>query len=207
MDKGVIVTAAMAAALACGIGVAPAQAGDAAEAAAANPRQDAATLVIPAPPAGKGQVVFYRKGGFVGSAVACTVHENGRKVSSLGGGRYVVVVAEPGRHQYSVKTEASDALALEVEPDETQFVGCKIKMGMMVGRPDISPSTEAEFRAAKSLRLVDADDMGEGALRPEQLEEARTAGAQPAPAESPAPTQAPGVAETPAPAAAPPATN
>lgn len=135
-------------------------------------KQDAATIRIPAPPAGKGQVVFFRKGGLGGSAVACTVHEAGKKVSSLGGGKYFIVVTEPGRHEYSVKTEATDALALEVEADETQFASCKIKMGIMVGRPDIRPATEADFRAAKSLRLVDADDMGEGALRPDQVEAA-----------------------------------
>jgi len=133
-----------------------------------------AEIQLPAPPAGKGQVVFFRKGGLSGSAVACSVHENGEKVSSLGGGKYVIVVAEPGRHEYSVKTEATDALALEVEPDETQFVSCKIKMGFMVGRPDIKPATESEFRAMKKLELVDDDDMGpgSGALRASDVENA-----------------------------------
>ena len=138
-------------------------------------KQDAATIQLPAPPPGKGQIVFFRKGGLGGSAVACTVHEAGKKVSSLGGGRYFIVVAEPGRHEYSVKTEATDKLALEVEADETQFAACKIKMCIMVGRPDIRPATEADFRAAKSLRLVDADDMGEGPLRPDQVQTALSA--------------------------------
>ena len=81
------------------------------------------------------------------------------------------MVTEPGRHEFTVKSEAKDVLALEVEPDETQYASCKIKMGIMVGRPDIRPATEAEFRAAKKLKMVDADDMGpgEGALRPEQV--------------------------------------
>ena len=150
-------------AAACALAASPALAAETPPA-----RQNAVDIVIPVPPAGKGQVVFFRKGGLAGAAVACTVHENGKKVSSLGGGRYVIVVTEPGRHQYSVKSEATDALALEVEPDETQFAACKIKMGIMIGRPDISPATEAEFRAVKSLKLVDADDIGEGALRLEQ---------------------------------------
>ena len=120
---------------------------------------DATTITLPAPPAGKGQIVFFRNGGMQGSAVNCTVHENGQKVSSLGGGRYFVLAAEPGRHEYSVKSEGTDSLALEVEPDETQFVACKIKMGFMVGRPDIAPSSEADFRAAKKLGFVDADDI------------------------------------------------
>lgn len=184
-------TTVLAAALASAVIAGPALAAD-----SAAGKQDASTIVLPKPPAGKGQVVFFRKGGFVGSAVACTVHENGQKISSLGGGRYVVVVAEPGKHLYSVKTEATDTLGLEVEPDETQFVGCKIKMGMMVGRPDITPATEAEFRAAKSLKLVDADDMGEGAIRPGATTPA--AAPAPAPAVEPAPAPAPAAEAAPA---------
>jgi hypothetical protein len=148
----------------------------------------AADIKIPKPPAGKGQVLFYRKGGLSGSAVACSVHEKGQKVSSLGGGRYFIMVADPGRHEFTVKTEAKDMLALEVEPDETQFASCKIKMGLMVGRPDIRPATEAEFRAMKKFKLVDAEDMGPGpgALRPAELAAALAAPA-PAPAAAPAP--------------------
>lgn len=143
-------------------------------------KQSGAEIRLPAPPAGKGQVVFFRKGGLSGSAVACSVHEAGKKISSLGGGKYFVVVAAPGRHEYSVKTEATDVLALEVESNETQFASCKIKMGIMVGRPDIRPSTEADFRSMKALRLVDAEDMGEGALRPDQVKAALDGPAAPA---------------------------
>lgn len=151
--------------------------------------QPGAAIAIPTPPAGKGQVVFFRPGGLVGSAVACSVFENGAKVSSLGGGRYFIMVADAGRHTFSVKTEATDTLPLEIEPDETQFAACKIKMGIMVGRPDIRPSSEEEFRAQKKLRLVDTDDMGPGpgALRPDEIAAALAAGSVAAtpPAEPP----------------------
>ena len=153
----------------------------------------AADMVLPKPPAGKGQIVFYRKGGFVGSAVACSAWENGQKVSSLGGGRFFVMVADPGKHTFSVKTEAKDTITLEVEPDETQFVECKIKMGIMVGRPDIRPVPEADFRAAKKLKLTDEDDMGPGpgALRLAEFKAGQEAAKAPpaAPAE-PAPAPA-----------------
>ena len=130
----------------------------------------AAPIAIPAPPEGKGQVVFFRPGA-MGFAIGCSVNENGQKVSSLGAGRYFIMVAGPGRHAFSVKSEAKDTLALEVEAGETQYATCRIKMGIMVGRPDLAPSTEAEFRQHNKLKLVDADDMGpgEGALRPDQI--------------------------------------
>lgn len=130
----------------------------------------AAPITLPKPPAGKGQIVFFRPSG-MGFAVGCSVHENGPKVSSLGAGKYFVMVTTPGRHEFTVKSEAKDTLALEVEADETQFASCKIKMGVMVGRPDLRPATEEEFRKNPKFKLVDADDMGPapGALRPEEM--------------------------------------
>lgn len=139
--------------------------------------KDAPTpIAIPAPPSGKGQIVWFRPGG-MGFALGCSVNEKGQKVSSLGAGRYFIQVAEPGRHEFTVKSEAKDVLALQVEADETQYAACKIKMGIMAGRPDISPSTEADFRKHGGLKMVDVDDMGpgEGALRPEQVSAALAA--------------------------------
>lgn len=128
-------------------------------------------VVIPPPPAGKGQIVFYRTGTIMGAAMGCAVNENGQKISSLGSGRYFILVTEPGRHEYTVKSEAKDVLALLVEADETQYAMCKIKMGIMAGRPDLRPSTEADFVKSSTDRLVDAEDMGPGpgALRPEEV--------------------------------------
>ena len=139
-----------------------------------------APVAIPAPPAGKGQIVFFRPGG-MGFALGCSVNESGQKVSSLGAGTYFVMVTDPGKHEFTVKSEAKDVLALEVEPDETQYAKCRIKMGIMVGRPDLAPATEAEFRGLKNTKMVDAEDMGPGpgALRPEQVAAAL---ATPAPA-------------------------
>jgi hypothetical protein len=131
-------------------------------------------IAVPKPPVGKGQIVFFRPGG-MGFAVGCSVNENGQKVSSLGAGKYFIMATDPGKHEFSVKSEAKDTLALEVEADETQYASCKIKMGIMVGRPDIRPSTEEEFRKQAKLKMVDADDMGPapGALRPDQIASAQ----------------------------------
>lgn len=100
---------------------------------------------IPPPPEGKGQVIFFRKGGFVGSAISCAVHENGEKLSRLPPARYHVHIAEPGIHSYSVKSEAEDVLRMEIEPGETYFAKCAITMGIMAGRPNLSPSDLPTF--------------------------------------------------------------
>lgn len=112
---------------------------------------DSATS-IPAPPAGKGQVVFFRKGGLMGAAISCAVHENGLKVSSLSPGKFVVVAADPGIHSYSVKSEATDTLRLEIESGETYYAKCNITMGVMAGRPNLSPADQTAF-AALSAKL------------------------------------------------------
>lgn len=143
---------------------------------------DKAPVRIPPPPAGKGQIVFYRTGTIMGAAMGCAVNEKGQKISSLGSGKYFILVTDPGRHEYMVKSEAKDVLALEVEEGETQYAMCKIKMGIMAGRPDLRPSTEADFIKAGTDRLVDADDMGPGpgALRPDEVKAALEKSAAPA---------------------------
>lgn len=157
----------------------------------------AAPIAIPAPPAGKGQIVFFRPGG-MGFALGCSVNENGQKLSSLGAGKYFILVTTPGKHEYTVKSEAKDTLALEVEADETQYAKCRIKMGIMVGRPDLAPATEAEFREKGGLKMVDDDDMGPGpgALRKADVE-AALAPKPAAPATEPAPAAAPVAAPAP----------
>lgn len=118
------------------------------------------TITIAPPPAGQGQIVFFRTGGS-GFALGCQVNQNDQRVSALGAGKYFVHATAPGPQTFMVSSEAKDVLNLEVEADETQYVRCKIKMGIMVGRPNLEPSTKADFdKASHKLKLVDADDMG-----------------------------------------------
>lgn len=167
------------------------------QALAAKATPEGSAIEIPAPPAGKGQIVFFRTGG-MGFALGCSVNENGEKISSLGSGKYFVMVTDPGQHEYSVKSEAKDVLTLLVEPDETQYAKCRIKMGIIAGRPDIAPSTAEEFvKASTKLKLVDDDDMGPGpgALRAEELAAALVASDAPAVVKQAAETDTTGVAD------------
>jgi len=132
-------------------------------------KEEAPQLEIPAPPAGKGQILFYRTGSIMGAALGCAVFDvdGSEKISSLGAGKYFIVHSEPGERQFKVKSlEAKDTLTLEIEEDETQFVRCKIKSGFLSGRADISPSSEKEFRKKhKKPKLVDADDMSDSVMK------------------------------------------
>lgn len=143
---------------------------------AADHTPEGSEVRIPAPPAGMGQIVFYRTGSMVGMAMGCQVNEgegtpDEAKVSSLGNGKYFILQTTPGTHEFWVRNERRDALNLLVEEGETQYVRCKIKMGIMSGRPDIKPSDTAEFvEGSDSVSLVDDDDMlAPGVLRAAQL--------------------------------------
>ncbi|MGC4250194.1 MAG: hypothetical protein QM605_01680 [Sphingobium sp.] len=114
-----------------------------------------APVVIPPPPPGMSQVVFFRPGA-MGMAISCNIRENGKMLGTTNNGRYWVLTTAPGPHVFTTKSEATDTLNIEAEPDETQYVKCKIGMGIMAGRPNLSPSTKEEFDS-KSARMRLAD--------------------------------------------------
>jgi hypothetical protein len=110
---------------------------------------------IGAPPAGKGQIVFFRPSKFAGAAIGFKVREGETELGKLRSGNYFVAVVEPGTHQYIVHSEAKDILTMEVEAGETYYVQGTITMGFMAGRPNLSPSDQAAFdgMAAKLKRV------------------------------------------------------
>jgi glucose/arabinose dehydrogenase len=110
---------------------------------------------VDAPPEGKGQIVFYRRGGQPGFLLTFSVRENGTGVAKLPSGTYMVVPVEPGAHTYIIESEAKDALTLEVDADETYYVEQTMSMGIMVGHPHLTPSTQDAF-AKQKLKLTTA---------------------------------------------------
>jgi hypothetical protein len=136
-----------------------------------SPRGSHSDGRLPSPPPGMGLVVFFRPAALSWGLIGCTVKENGQKISALGSGHWFAMAATPGRHIFRVTGETSDELRLEVEPDETQFVECRMKMSTLVARPFISPANESAF-AGQRLTAVKPDDLGQRgpagyALRPD----------------------------------------
>jgi hypothetical protein len=99
---------------------------------------------VAAPAAGMGQVVFYRPSA-MGGLVSCRVSEGEQVVSKLPPGRYFVQQTTPGVHEYSVHSESKDVLRVNVEEGESQYARCNIRMGIMVGRPNLSTQDRADF--------------------------------------------------------------
>ena len=93
--------------------------------------EKAPPAALPKPAPGKGQIVIFRPSA-MGFAIKCTVRENGAMIGRVGAGKYYVVEAEPGVHTLTAKSEATDTVTVQVEPDETSFVKCNIAMGVMV---------------------------------------------------------------------------
>lgn len=98
-----------------------------------------------APEAGKGQIVFFRPSSFKGAAIGFKVREGETELGKLRNGRYFVAQVTPGAHEYTVHSEAKDVLNMEVEAGETYYVQGTITMGLMAGRPNLSPSDQATF--------------------------------------------------------------
>lgn len=97
-----------------------------------------------------GTVVFFREGKFVGSMVSFMVREGDVELGKLSNGTYFVAKVPPGPHTYRVHSEAKDELSLEVEAGETYYVQGSISMGVLVGRPNLSPSDAATFEKLKA---------------------------------------------------------
>jgi hypothetical protein len=116
----------------------------------------AASLKVGTPPDGKGQVVFFREPALQGFALWFKVRENGAELGKLGQGRYFVQAAEPGVHTYTLATETTDTLRLDIEAGETYYVETAFSRGLLLPRPDMRPSTSTEFeKVASELKLAE----------------------------------------------------
>ena len=101
--------------------------------------------LIGAAPDGKGQIVFFRPSKMVGAAIGFKVREGETELGKLRNGRYFVASVEPGTHEYVVHSETQDVLTIEVEAGETYYVQGTLGMGIVTGRPNLSPSDEGTF--------------------------------------------------------------
>lgn len=133
--------------------VAPADAVVATDDAAVDPAPARAIEVLGEPAEGMGQIVFFRPKKFAGAAVNFKVREGTDEVGKLSSGSYVIVDTTPGVHTYTVHSEAKDVLTLEIEPGETYYVEGSISMGFLAGRPNLAPSSEAAFDAARKKKI------------------------------------------------------
>lgn len=121
----------------------------------AAPAVATATGLIGAAPEGKGQIVFFRPSKMMGAAIGFKVREGEVELGKLRNGKYFVANVEPGTHEYTVHSETKDVLTMEVEAGETYYVQGTLGMGIVAGRPNLSPSDETTFNGmSKKLKLA-----------------------------------------------------
>jgi Protein of unknown function (DUF2846) len=117
-------------------------------AAAAVTAPDEASAAIGAPEVGKALVVFFRPSAFKGGAIGFIVREGETELGKLKNANYFTAQVTPGKHDYTVHSEAKDVTTIEAEEGETYFLSGEINMGFMAGRPNLSPSDLEAFKAA-----------------------------------------------------------
>jgi hypothetical protein len=123
----------------------PAAAPAAPEQPALNPAVEAALGPIAE---GKSRIVFFRPSKFAGAAIGFIVREDKAELGKLRSGNFFVINAEPGKHTYTVHSEATDNTIMEVEAGETYFVIGSISMGFLVGHPHLACTDVTTFEAA-----------------------------------------------------------
>ena len=106
---------------------------------------------VPAPPPGKGQVVFFRGVLYEGMDAMLfsstpVIRENGRAYGKLVDASYFVKPLDPGLHRFDISSDVQDSLALEVKAGETYYVEAKRVRGINIAfHTVITPSTESDF--------------------------------------------------------------
>ena len=100
------------------------------------------------PPAGMGQVVFYRPKSML-NIQWFNVRENGEALGKLTNGAYFVTPLPPGVHEFTAKSEPElkDHLSLKVDAGETYYVEAAMTHGLVLGAAELVPSQKARFDA------------------------------------------------------------
>jgi len=97
---------------------------------------------------GKARMVFFRPSKFAGGAIGFIVREGEQELGKLRSGNYFILNVEPGKHTFTVHSEATDNTTLEVEAGATYFLAGSISMGFLAGHPHLNAADVAAFEAA-----------------------------------------------------------
>jgi hypothetical protein len=109
---------------------------------------DAIGVAIGSPEPGKALIVFFRPSAFKGGGINFKVREGETELGRLRSGNFFTLQVAPGKHDYTVHSEAKDVTTIEAEEGETYFLSGEINMGFMAGRPNLSPSDLEGFKKA-----------------------------------------------------------
>ena len=165
------------------------------------------SVTVPAPPAGKAEVVFFRAGGYYGSAISCAAREGDTKISSLPPGRYFIMVAEPGKHTYASSSSSDEGVYLTLNAGEVHYVRCSIHPGFWAGKGSLDVAKDEEFtsklwKSVDPTRIYSTSVLTEAQIKVANLAQANAAPTPSTPPSTVTASSATAIAAT-APAASP----
>lgn len=99
---------------------------------------------IPQAKEGMGLVVFYRESGFSGGAVRFNLNQGQEPIGALNSGTVLFRDVEPGQHTFWSQAISKDSISIDVVAGKTYYIKGVVKMGLVVGRPQLSIASEAE---------------------------------------------------------------
>lgn len=99
-----------------------------------------------ATPSENGTIVLYRRGTVVGLANACPVRYKGSELVELGRSKAFTWSVKPGRYILENKTSSVE---VTVDPGETRYVRCAMKMGIFTYRADLQIADGTEYEELK----------------------------------------------------------
>lgn len=112
--------------------------------AAGGPLHKDVSASIPAVPAGKGRVYFYRPDTMFGGAVTSDITMNGRVVGRSVRGSFFYVDENPGDCKASASTEVERQVSFTLARGETKYIKSTVSMGALVGRVNLELVSPAD---------------------------------------------------------------
>jgi hypothetical protein len=89
-----------------------------------------------------GKIIMYRGSSLFGAGVACPIRYKGQEIVELARGKFAEWTVPAGRY---ILNNHTSSIEVSVDPGETRYVRCMIKMGMLAGRADLQIVDEESF--------------------------------------------------------------
>ena len=114
--------------------------------AATGPKYSDVAASIPAVPANKGRIFFFRSDTMLGAAVTSDIRLNGKVVGKSERASFFFVDENPGNMTVATSTEVEKQLTFKLVAGETKYVKTSVSFGVLVGRinSELANSTEAK---------------------------------------------------------------
>lgn len=103
---------------------------------------------IPQAKEDKGLVIFYRESSFKGGAIRFNLNQGQEPIGALPSGTMLYRYVEPGQHTFWSQVISKDSVTIDVIAGKTYYIKGVAKIGLLVARPKLTVTTEADAKSA-----------------------------------------------------------